>query len=176
MQWTDVLGKRNGRYNFEKFVGKWLTANFVLSPYVKNNFLDTNPNKFNKGKNLEAALKSIPRLFDAEAAYVPVFIKNKKPNLITNFNATSNGTKNIKGNSFNMIQSKHFKYVENGKVKKDIGGFTELFLIDAETPGVVLDIYKNPDASKSAVQKYRNELDKRVSFAMYCLGVYNKSK
>jgi hypothetical protein len=176
MQWTDVLGKRNGRYNFEKFVGKWLTANFVLSPYVKNNFLDTNPNKFNKGKSLEAALKSIPRLFDAEAAYVPVFIKNKKPNLIENFNATSNGTKNIKGNSYNMIQSKHFKYVENGKVKKDIGGFTELFLVDAETPKVVLDIYKNPNASKSEVQKYLKEVYHRVNLAQYCLQVYNKSK
>jgi hypothetical protein len=175
MQWTDVGGKRNGRYNFEKFVGKWLTTNAVITPYVKNFILDTNPNNYNKGKSLEAALKSIPKLFEAEAAYVLTFIKNR-PNVITNFNAAFNGTKNIKGNSHNMIKNKYFKYVENGKVKKDIGGFTELFLIDAETPKVVLDIYDNSDASKSEVQKYRNELDKRVDSSLYCLGVYNKSK
>jgi hypothetical protein len=171
MQWTDVLGKRNGRYNFEKFVGKWLTSHQVSTPYVKNNFLNTNPKNYNNGKSLETALKSIPRLFEAQVNYVPVFIEKRKPNVIENFNTTSNGKGILVGNSSRMIKSGSFLYASGGKVQQNLGGYTELFLIDGETPGTVLKALDGKE-----VGKYHKEVYHRVNLAQYCLQVYNKSK
>ena len=171
MQWTDVLGERNGRYNFEKYVGKWLTSHQVLTPYVKNNILNTNPKNYNNGKNLETALKSIPRLFEAQVNYVPVFIKKRKPNVIENFNTTSQRKGTLVGNSARMIKSGSFLYASGDKVQQNLGGYTELFLVDGETPGTVLKALKGNE-----VAKYHKEVYHRVNLAQYCLQVYNKSK
>ena len=164
MQWTgDGTGESgSGRILFEQYVGSWLTGNGVTTPWVSGGVLNTDPKSHNNGASLENNLKSIPKLFEAECYFSIRWINKHKSNVGKNFKGT------LSGNSATLVKNGLFKYAEGGKVKKDLGGYTEIFLADGETPATVLAALK-----KEGKSAYHNQVDHRVASARACLDIYD---
>jgi hypothetical protein len=163
MQWTGGFNSNtiSGRKRFEIFVGKWLTDNGVTSKWIKNKVLDTDPKNHDNGNSLENDLKTIPKLFEAQVAFSVEFVKTIKPFVMKNFNGK------LSGNTFSLVTNGFFKYAENGKVKQDLGGYTEIFLVDGEVSDKVLKALRG-----EGKETYRKEVDKRVELAKKCLEIF----
>ena len=165
-QWT--YGRR---YKMEKYVGEWLTKNGVKTAALKNGFFDTNPalhgTDYNgayggAGDKLETYLKTVPKLFEAEASFIVYEFQNAYAKIITIMRGGTPG-----GNAGTLINNGFFVNKSGGKVSKTVSGYAELVVCNFEVPGPVGSAINGND--KAAYQKMVAE---RSQLAKDCLATY----
>ena len=165
-QWT--YGRR---YKMEKYVGEWLTKNGVKTAALKNGFFDTNPalhgTDYNNayggaGDKLETYLKTVPKLFEAEASFIVYEFQNAYAKIITIMRGGTPG-----GNAGTLIKNGFFVNKSGGKVSKTVSGYAELVVCNFEVPGPVGSAINGND--KAAYQKMVAE---RSQLAKDCLATY----
>ena len=169
-QWT--YGRR---YNYEKYVGEWLTKKGVTTKALKNGIFDTDPglhgSDYSKvyggaGDKLEAYLKTVPYLFDAACSFLQHELKSSYSGIIKIMRGASPS-----GNTNTLIKNGFFVNKSGGKVSQTVEGFAELVVCNFEVPGPVGSAIngKGGDAYKKLVSE-------RTKLAQDCLATYNKSK
>ena len=165
-QWT--YGRR---YKMEKYVGEWLTKNGIKTAALKNGFFDTSPalhgTDYNQdyggaGDKLETYLKTVPKLFEAQASFIQYEFKNDYAKIITIMRGGSPG-----GNAGTLIKNGFFVNKSGGKVSKTVSGFAELVVCNFEVPNYVGSAIKG--SKKAAYQKMVAE---RSQLAKDCLATY----
>ena len=166
-QWT--YGRR---YKMEKYVGEWLTKNGIKTAALKNGFFDTNPalhgtdyNQVNKGagEKLETYLKTVPKLFEAEASFIVYEFKNDYAKIITIMRGGKPG-----GNAGTLIKNGFFVNKSGGLVSKTVSGFAELVVCNFEVPNYVGSAI---NGNKKA--EYQKMVAERSQLAKDCLATYN---
>ena len=127
--------------------------------------IDTNPKNYNKVKNLEKALKSIPKLFEAQLALAVQHVTVTKSFVLKNFKGT------LSGNTATLVSKNAFKNLSGGRPALTLAGYTEIFLADGEVPGVVVTAL-----SGTGIDAYQKEVAKRYDLAVQALNTYKKKK
>jgi hypothetical protein len=144
-QWTF-----NRRANMERFVGKWLKENGVNAQTNKDGIgLDTDPGQFSgtpssklskggivgayggKGDELEKYLKSIPKLFEAQSAFLQHELKG-----MTNIVKMLNGGP-LGGNTATKFGQGWLINHTGGKMNKTVEAAAECIVCDFEVPAPI---------------------------------------
>ena len=168
-QWT--YGRR---YNYEKYVGEWLTKKGVSTKALKNGFFDTDPglhsSDYNKvyggaGDQLEAYLKTVPHLFDAACSFLQHELKTSYAGIIKIMRGA-----NPSGNAGTLIKNGFFVNKSGGKVAQTVEGFAELVVCNFEVPGPV-----GQGINGKGRDDYNKLVKERTKLAQDCLATYNKS-
>jgi hypothetical protein len=168
-QWT--YGRR---YNYEKYVGEWLTKKGVSTKALKNGFFDTDPglhsSDYNKvyggaGDQLEAYLKTVPYLFDAACSFLQHELKTSYAGIIKIMRGA-----NPSGNAGTLIKNGFFVNKSGGKVAQTVEGFAELVVCNFEVPGPV-----GQGINGKGRDDYNKLVKERTKLAQDCLATYNRS-
>jgi hypothetical protein len=168
-QWT--YGRR---YNYEKYVGEWLTKKGISTKALKNGFFDTDPglhgSDYDKvyggaGDKLEAYLKTVPHLFDAASSFLQHELKTTYAGIIKIMRGAS-----PTGNAGTLIKNGFFINKSGGKVAQTVEGFAELVVCNFEVPGPV-----GQGINGHGRDDYNKLIKERTKLAQDCLATYNKS-
>ncbi len=175
-QWT--YGRR---YNMEAYVGKWLTQKGVkaktLTTLDKGDVIfDTDPGLHKgetnvvyggAGDNLEAYLKTVDKLFEAQCSFLQHELKNSYSSIVKMFNGG-----NPSGNTSTLMKNGFFiNYKIEDKKKKvapTVAGYAECVVCNFEVPGPV-----GKAVNGKAQDSYKNLVAERVKNAMDCLATFN---
>lgn len=168
-QWT--YGRR---YNYEKYVGEWLTKKGVTTKALKNGFFDTDPglhsSEYGKvyggaGDKLEAYLKTVPYLFDAACSFLQHELKTSYSGIVNIMRGSSPS-----GNAGTLIKNGFFVNKSGGKVSQTVEGFAELVVCNFEVPGPVGKA-RNGEGKES----YNKLVAERTKLARDCYTTYTNS-
>jgi hypothetical protein len=170
-QWT-----YGGRYQMEKYVGKYLTDKGVSTSNLKNGFFDTDPSQFSSDYNkvyggagdvLEKHLSSVPYLFEAQCKFlVEYWLVTGKPSVAKNLKGK------LSGNTSTICKNGIFINQTGGMPNTStVAGACEIFLCDGEVPGPV-----GTAVNGKGKDKYRETVNERVKCSMDVLATYNSNK
>ena len=169
-QWT--YGRR---YKMEAYVGKFLTEKGIKAKTL-NGILDTDPGLHKgdtskiyggAGDSLEAYLKTIDNLFEAQCSFLQHELKNDYSGIIKIFNGgkPSGNTATLLKNGF-FINSTNTN--DGKRVAQTVSGYAECVVCNFEVPNPVGKAIKG-----KSQESYKTLVKERTKNALDCLATYN---